>query len=134
MSDEQAKAAAAAAQGAAESGEPTIFDKIIAKEIPATIIYEDSKALAFRDISPQAPVHFLVIPKDRDGLVRLAKAEERHKELLGHLMWVASHVALQEGATDGFRVVVNDGPSACQSVYHLHLHVMAGRQLTWPPG
>ncbi len=80
---------------AADSDGPTIFDKIVAKQIPADIIYEDDQALAFRDIGPQAPVHFLVIPKQRDGLTRLSKAEEKHKQLLGHLLYVAQLVAKQ---------------------------------------
>ena len=79
----------------AQKEEPTIFDKIITKQIPADIIYEDDQALAFRDISPQAPVHFLVIPKQRDGLTRLSKAVEGNKEVLGHLLYVAQHVAKQ---------------------------------------
>ncbi len=80
---------------AAEEGAPTIFDKIISKQIPAKIIYEDDTALAFRDINPQAPVHFLVIPKHRDGLTQLSKSEPRHEQLLGHLLHVAGKVALQ---------------------------------------
>ncbi|GKU99966.1 hypothetical protein SLEP1_g12739 [Rubroshorea leprosula] len=110
------------------------FDKIIAKEIPSTIVYEDDKVLAFRDIDPQAPVHVLVIPKLRDGLTELGKAEPRHKEILGELLYAARVVAEKEGILDGFRVVINNGPSACQSVYHLHLHVLGGRQMKWPPG
>ncbi|KAI8473183.1 MAG: kinase C binding protein [Monoraphidium minutum] len=132
MSSEEQAAQAAAAQ--ADSDAPTIFDKIVAKQIPANIIYEDEQCLALRDIQPQAPVHFLVIPKDRDGLTRLCKAEERHKALLGHLLFVAQLVAKQEGLQPGFRVTINDGPQGCQSVYHLHLHIMGGRQLAWPPG
>ncbi|VFQ98523.1 unnamed protein product [Cuscuta campestris] len=118
----------------ANSEAPTIFDKIIAKEIPSTIVYEDEKVLAFRDINPQAPVHVLIIPKLRDGLSQLSKAEERHTEILGHLLFAAKVVAEKEGILDGFRVVVNNGPQACQSVYHLHLHVLGGRQMKWPPG
>jgi len=117
----------------ADSDGPTIFDKIISKQIPATIIYEDEESLAFRDISPQAPVHFLVIPKNRNGLTRLSKANEAHKQQLGHLLYVAQLVAKQEKLEPGFRVVINDGPEGCQSVYHLHLHVLGGRQLGWPP-
>jgi histidine triad (HIT) family protein len=83
----------------ADTEPPTIFDKIIKKEIPANIIYEDDQCLAFRDISPQAPTHFLVIPKNRDGLTRLSKSEERHKAILGHLMYVAGQVALQGRST-----------------------------------
>ncbi|XVE67536.1 hypothetical protein DITRI_Ditri08aG0168800 [Diplodiscus trichospermus] len=130
--DEEAAAKAAAIN--ADNGAPTIFDKIIAKEIPSTIVYEDDKVLAFKDINPQAPVHVLVIPKFRDGLTHLGKAEARHGEILGHLLYAAKIVAEKEGILDGFRVVINNGPSACQSVYHLHLHVLGGRQMKWPPG
>jgi len=118
------------ANAAAPSDGPTIFDKIISKQIPAKIIFEDDKCLAFRDISPQAPVHFLVIPKVRGNLSQLSKAKESDVPLLGHLFFVAQQVARQEGIADsGFRVVVNDGPQGSQSVYHLHLHVLGGRQM-----
>ncbi|XP_055682799.1 adenosine 5'-monophosphoramidase HINT1 [Lutzomyia longipalpis] len=129
FSDEAQKAREAAASGAA--AQPTIFDKIISKEIPANIIYEDSTCLAFNDIAPQAPVHFLVIPKKRIAMLELAKDED--KDILGHLMKVAGSLG-QEKAPNGFRLVVNNGPDGCQSVYHLHLHVLGGRQLEWPPG
>ncbi|KAK1557783.1 hypothetical protein Q3G72_031851 [Acer saccharum] len=128
------EAAAKAAAVNADSGTPTIFDKIIAKEISSTIVYEDEKVLAFRDINPQAPVHVLIIPKLRDGLTMLGKAEARHGEILSHLLYTAKIVAEKEGILDGFRVVINNGPDACQSVYHLHLHVLGGRQMKWPPG
>jgi histidine triad (HIT) family protein len=118
----------------ANSCEATIFDKIIAKEIPSDIIYEDNLCLAFRDIAPQAKTHFLVIPKIRSGLTQLSKAEEGHKELLGHLLYTAQKVAKQEKLDQGFRVVINDGVEGCQSVYHLHIHVVGGQQLSWPPG
>ncbi|XP_021285802.1 14 kDa zinc-binding protein isoform X2 [Herrania umbratica] len=118
--DEEAAAKAAAIN--ADSGVPTIFDKIIAKEIPSTIVYEDDKVLAFKDVNPQAPVHVLVIPKVRDGLTQLGKAEPRHGEILGQLLYAAKIVAEKEGIVDGFRVVINNGPSAC------------GRQMNWPPG
>ncbi|KAK3010440.1 hypothetical protein RJ639_012201 [Escallonia herrerae] len=130
--DEEASAKAAAAD--VDSGATTIFDKIIAKEIPSTVVYEDEKVLGFRDINPQAPVHVLLIPKARDGLTQLSKAEARHEEILGHLLYAAKKVAEKEGILHGFRVVINDGPTACQSVYHLHLHVLGGRQMKWPPG
>ncbi|KAG0499497.1 hypothetical protein HPP92_004188 [Vanilla planifolia] len=130
--DEETYAKTAA--GSSETRGPTIFDKIISKEIPSSIVYEDEKVLAFRDINPQAPVHVLVIPKLRNGLTQLGKAETRHAEILGHLLYVAKLVAEKEGITDGFRVVINNGPTACQSVYHLHLHVLGGRQMKWPPG
>ena len=113
----------------------TIFDKIVRKEIPATIIYEDDKCLAFRDIAPVAKVHFLVIPKDRDGLTGLSKAEDRHAALLGHMMVAAAKTAEQEGmGQSGYRLVINEGKHGCQSVYHLHIHVIGGQQLSWPPG
>ena len=103
---------------------PTIFDKIIAKEIPAKILYEDDLCLAFKDVAPQAPTHFLVIPKKRGNLSQLSKAKTEDKALLGHLMFIAQQVAHEEGiAGSGFRVVINDGKEGCQSVYHLHLHV-----------
>lgn len=130
--NEEALSRAAAAD--ADSGSPTIFDKIIAKEVPSTIVYEDDKVLAFRDINPQAPVHVVVIPKIRDGLTQLGKAEARHTVILGHLLHAAKLVAEKEGIVDGFRVVINNGPTACQSVYHLHLHILGGRQMRWPPG
>ncbi|KRX10066.1 HIT-like domain [Pseudocohnilembus persalinus] len=114
--------------------EVTLFDKIVRKEIPANIIYEDDICLAFRDISPQAPVHVILIPKDRNGLTQLSKAEEKHKDLLGHLMIAAAKVANQEKLEKGWRLVINDGPEGCQSIYHIHLHILGGTQLTWPPG
>lgn len=92
------------------------------------------QVLAFRDIAPQAPKHIIIIPKVKDGLTRLAKAEERHCEILGRLLYTAKLVAKQEGLEDGFRIVINDGPTACQSVYHLHIHLIGGRQMNWPPG
>ncbi|XP_051135927.1 14 kDa zinc-binding protein-like [Andrographis paniculata] len=130
--DEENAARAAAVNADTEA--PTIFDKIISREIPSAIVYEDENVLAFRDINPQAPVHVLVIPKIRDGLTKLSKAEQRHEEILGRLLHAAKIVAEKEGIADGFRVVINNGQSACQSVYHLHLHVLGGRQMKWPPG
>ncbi|CAL4953982.1 unnamed protein product [Urochloa decumbens] len=123
-----------AALAAEPVGGPTIFDKIIRKEIPSQVVYEDQKILAFRDISPQAPIHIIIIPKVKDGLSRLLKAEERHIEVLGSLLYGANIVAKQEGLEDGFRIVINDGPNGCQSVYHLHVHLLRGRQMNWPPG
>ncbi|XP_072243595.1 histidine triad nucleotide-binding protein 2, mitochondrial isoform X1 [Leuresthes tenuis] len=111
---------------------PTIFSKVIDKSIPADIIYEDEKCLAFRDISPQAPVHFLVIPKV--PIPRISAAKDDDAQLLGHLLVVAKNVAKQESLQDGYRVVINDGKLGAQSVYHLHIHVLGGRQMTWPPG
>ncbi|KAF8080228.1 hypothetical protein N665_0964s0009 [Sinapis alba] len=123
-----------AALAATPSDSPTIFDKIISKEIPSTVVYEDDKVLAFRDITPQGPVHILLIPKVRDGLTGLSKAEERHIDILGRLLYAAKLVAKQEGLDEGFRIVINDGPQGCQSVYHLHVHLIGGRQMNWPPG
>ncbi|KAG6443904.1 hypothetical protein O3G_MSEX003060 [Manduca sexta] len=120
----------AQAQSVAAPG-PTIFDKIISKEIKADIIYEDDLCLAFNDISPQAPVHFLVIPKRR--IPRLQDAQQSDLELLGHLMLVARSLGSQR-APSGWRLVVNNGRDGAQSVYHLHLHVLGGRQMGWPPG
>ena len=109
----------------------TLFEKIIQRQIPATIVYEDASTLAFRDISPQAPTHILVVPKK--PLPTLADATEADEALLGRLLLTANRVAAQEGLTD-FRVVVNNGAGAGQSVFHLHVHVLAGRPLAWPPG
>lgn len=114
------------------SSQKTIFQKIIDKEIPADILYEDDQCLAFRDISPQAPTHVLVIPKK--AMVSLAHAEENDAELLGHLLIIARKVAEQEGLVNGYRTVLNCGPDGGQSVDHLHVHVLGGRKLTWPPG
>lgn len=113
--------------------ENNIFARILRNEIPANVLHEDERCVAFEDVAPQAPVHFLVIP--RRPLVRLADAEEGDVGLLGHLLWVAKEVARQRGlAEDGFRVVINNGARAGQSVFHLHLHVLGGRELSWPPG
>lgn len=109
----------------------TIFGKIINREIPADIIYEDDQALAFRDVNPQAPVHFLVIPKK--PIAKLSDAEESDQALLGHLLLVANKVAKQEGLQD-FRLNVNNGAGASQTVFHLHIHVLGGRSFSWPPG
>merc|ERR1711973_640641 len=115
----------------AEGGN-TIFGKIIRKEIPSDILYEDEKCLAFRDINPKAPVHYLVIPKK--PIPQLSKAEDSDEQLLGHLLLVARKVAAEQKLDDGFRVVINDGKNGGQEVFHIHLHVMGGRQMAWPPG
>ncbi|RYR48514.1 hypothetical protein Ahy_A07g034535 isoform A [Arachis hypogaea] len=188
---------AALATAPSDADAPTIFDKIINKEIPSNVVYEDDKVFAFRDINPQAPTHILIIPKVKDGLTGLSKvfilslsintsqshytnfhsgtdrtneyaqwnyffprphwctssqagnsslpgtltnaliaimAEERHFEILGRLLYTAKLIAKQEGLDDGFRVVINDGPKGCQSVYHIHVHLLGGRQMNWPPG
>ncbi|KAF4324509.1 hypothetical protein BBO99_00001767 [Phytophthora kernoviae] len=113
--DERANADAAATSGAAASVGETIFDKILRKEIPAKIAYEDEQCLAFHDVNPQAPVHILLIPKHRDGLTQLAHAEEHHEAILGHLLYTAKLVAKQQNLDSGFRIVINDGADGCQS-------------------
>ena len=111
----------------------TLFQKIIDREIPADIVYEDDRCLAFRDINPAAPVHILVIPKK--PIPRIAAMADEDKALIGHLLSVCGEVARSEGiADDGFRVVTNNGDYAGQTVHHLHFHVLGGRQLGWPPG
>ena len=110
----------------------TIFGKIIRREIPADIVYEDELALAFRDISPQAPTHILVIPKQ--PIPKLADATEADQLLLGHLLLTAQKVASQEGLANGYRVVINTGEDGGQTVFHLHLHILGGRFMQWPPG
>ncbi|KDR19216.1 histidine triad nucleotide-binding protein 1 [Zootermopsis nevadensis] len=126
MADEVAKAQVAKAGG------DTIFGKILRKEIPCSFIYEDDQCVAFNDVNPQAPTHFLVIP--RKPIPQLSRSEDVDEQLLGHLLIVARKLAKDLGLGNGFRLVVNDGPDGCQSVYHLHVHVLAGRQLGWPPG
>ncbi len=113
------------------SQQTTIFDKIVSKQIPADILFEDEQALAFRDIKPQAPTHILIIPKRRITMLQEMKQED--KLLIGHLMWVATQIATQQGLLQGYRVVINNGKEGCQSVYHLHLHLLGGKQLGWPP-
>jgi histidine triad (HIT) family protein len=110
----------------------TIFKRIIDKEIPAKLLYEDELCLAFPDINPQAPTHVLVIPKKE--IPNLASALQEDQALLGHLLLVIQKLAGQLGLADGYRVVANCGPHGGQSVDHLHFHLLGGRQLTWPPG
>lgn len=110
----------------------SIFGKIIDKQIPADIVYEDDRCLAFRDVAPQAPVHVLVIPKKE--IASVDAMEEDDAPLLAHLWLVIRDVARQLELGDGYRVVVNCGRDAGQSVDHLHFHLLGGRQLTWPPG
>lgn len=111
----------------------TLFERLIAREIPAQILYEDDQCVAFRDINAQAPVHFLVVPKT--VIPRLGEALPEHKALLGHLLLAAATTARQLGLADsGFRVVINHGPDGGETVPHLHLHVLGGRVMTWPPG
>ncbi|KAM3956136.1 histidine triad nucleotide binding protein 1 [Aphomia sociella] len=128
MADDEVKLAQSAAPGG-----DTIFGKILRKEIPAKFVYEDDQCVAFHDVNPQAPTHILVIP--RKPIPQLSKAEDEDEQLLGHLMIAARKVAAQEGLDkNGFRLVINDGRDGAQSVYHLHIHVIGGRQLGWPPG
>ncbi|CAG5116693.1 unnamed protein product [Candidula unifasciata] len=116
----------------AKPGGDTIFGKIIRREIPADLLHEDDQCIAFNDISPQAPVHFLVVPKK--PIVKLSDAEDSDEQLLGHLLIVARKVAKAKGLQNGYRVTINDGPDGGQAVYHIHVHVMGGRQMDWPPG
>jgi histidine triad (HIT) family protein len=110
----------------------TIFSKIIRREIPANIVYEDDLALAFTDVNPQAPVHILVIPKK--PIVNIATAETEDQALLGHLLLTVQKVAAKAGLENGYRVVMNTGNDGGQTVYHLHIHILGGRPLSWPPG
>ena len=126
MSDEVSKAQSAAAGG------DTIFGKIVRKEIPAKIVHEDDLCLAFHDVNPQAPTHVLVIPKQPMAMIQDAKPEDA--PLLGHLMVTAAQVATKLGLGNGYRLVINNVRDGAQSVYHLHVHILGGRQMTWPPG
>lgn len=111
----------------------TLFEKIADRDIPASIVYEDELCLCFRDISPQAPVHLLLVPKK--PIPRLALSTEEDVALLGHLMSKVPHIAKGEGLLEsGFRTVINNGPDAGEAVPHLHIHILGGRKLTWPPG
>jgi histidine triad (HIT) family protein len=111
----------------------TIFEKIIAREIPADIVFEDDQCLAFRDINPQAPVHVLLVPKR--VIPRLGEAKPDDHALLGHLLVKAGEVARSLGIGEsGFRVVINHGPDGGETVPHLHLHIFGGRHMAWPPG
>ena len=111
----------------------TIFEKIIAREIPAKIIWEDDDAIAFHDVNPQAPVHVLIVPKK--VISRLAAASEKDDKILGKLMLVAGKLATELGIEkSGYRVVINSGPDAGESVPHLHVHLLGKRALAWPPG
>ncbi|HEV7801715.1 MAG TPA: histidine triad nucleotide-binding protein [Burkholderiales bacterium] len=110
----------------------TIFGKVVSREIPADIVYEDEHCLAFRDINPQAPTHVLLIPKKE--IPRLIDATPEDEALLGHMMIAAGRIARELGVGDAFRLVVNNGADAGQSVFHLHMHLLAGRPMKWPPG
>ena len=111
----------------------TLFEKIIAGEIPADIVYEDQWCVAFRDVNPQAPVHVLVVP--RKPVVNVAQAGPEDVELMGRVLAAAAQVARLEGVVEsGYRLVLNNGAGAGQSVFHMHCHVLGGRPLSWPPG
>ena len=110
-----------------------LFCRIIAGEVPADILHTDGRSVAIRDINPQAPTHLLVIP--REHIESLDEASQRDEATLGHLLRVAAKLANQEGLSDsGYRTVINNGAGAGQSVFHLHVHVLGGRQMNWPPG
>lgn len=111
----------------------TLFERIISREIPAQIVYEDDLVLAIRDIKPQAPVHVLIVPKK--PISRIAQAKPEDHKVLGHLLLKAAEVAAQLGLNqNGYRLVINNGPDAGESVPHLHCHILGGRPMAWPPG
>ena len=111
----------------------TIFGKVLRGEIPSDRVWEDEHCIAFRDINPAAPTHILVIP--RDDIPTMNDIDESNKHIIGHMVFVATQVAKQEGvAEDGYRLVINCNERGGQTVYHLHMHVIGGRQLSWPPG
>lgn len=110
----------------------TLFSKIINREIPADIVYEDDLCLAFRDIEPQAPVHILLVPKK--SIMKISDATKTDQSLLGHLLLKAGDIAKEEGYEDAFRLVMNNGVEAGQTVFHLHIHILAGREFSWPAG
>lgn len=110
-----------------------LFCKIVQKEIQSDIVYEDEHVIAFKDIQPQAPLHLLIIP--RQHISSLTEVTKQDRELLGHIQWVATHLAEKHGvASSGYRTVYNCGDDGQQSVYHIHLHLLGGRGLQWPPG
>ena len=110
----------------------TIFQKIIDREIPAKIEHEDEHCVVLHDIQPQAPVHLLIVPKKL--IPRVGEASNDDQAVLGHLLLVARKVARQVGLANGYRLVINNGPDGCESVPHLHIHLLGQRQLGWPPG
>ena len=110
----------------------TIFQKIADKEIPAKLVHEDDLCVAFHDVAPQAPIHILIVP--RQLIARVGEAQAPDQALLGHLLMVAGQVARQLGLAKGFRLVINHGPDGGESVPHLHVHLLGGRALSWPPG
>jgi histidine triad (HIT) family protein len=116
-----------------ENENETVFQKIISREIPADILYEDDRAIAIRDINPVAPIHYLVIPKQTLPSLREATADD--ESLLGHMLVIAARIAREQGISeDGYRVVINSGSHGGQEVFQLHMHVLGGRGMAWPPG
>jgi histidine triad (HIT) family protein len=109
-----------------------IFCKIVAGQIPSTAVFQDSLAYAFADVNPKAPTHILIVPREHIDSLSAARAD--HSQLLGHLLSTAAEIARQKGLGNGYRIVINSGPDGGQTVDHLHLHLLGGRQLTWPPG
>ncbi len=112
--------------------EKTLFERIMDREIPADFVYEDDRCFAIRDINPAAPQHILVIP--RKPIDRIQNMAEADRELVGHLLWAGGKIAKEQGFEDAYRVVINNGAGAGQSVFHLHVHLLSGRDLSWPPG
>jgi histidine triad (HIT) family protein len=111
----------------------TLFEKIVAREIPATIVFEDDEVIAFRDVKPQAPTHVLIVPKQ--VIPRIAEAKPEDHQVLGHLLLKAAQVAKELGLSKGgYRLVINNGPDAGETVPHLHCHIIGGRSMAWPPG
>ena len=115
-----------------DNQEDTIFAKIIRREIPADIVYETDRVLAFNDISPQAPIHILIIPKK--AMRDVSSVKDADAEIVGELFLAARDLVQKLGIKGGYRLVVNNGPQAGQAVFHLHMHLLAGRDFTWPPG
>lgn len=112
--------------------EKTLFQKIMDGEIPGEMVYEDDLCIVLRDINPQAPTHMLVIP--RKPIPRIAEAEQGDQELLGHLLLIARQMAREQELSSGFRIVINNGSDGGESVPHLHVHLLGGRSMSWPPG
>lgn len=110
----------------------TIFARIIDREIPAKIVYEDDRVLAFHDVNPQAPIHILIIPKK--AIDRIENLSPGDRELAGHMVWAAAQIAKEQQLVDGYRLVFNNGENAGQTVFHIHLHLLGGRHMGWPPG
>ena len=110
----------------------TLFQKIISREIPAEIVYEDSDCIAINDIAPQAPFHILIIPKKL--IPRIAAVEKEDQQVIGKLLLVAAEIARDKDLGEGFRIVINNGPDGGETVPHLHVHLLGGRKLVWPPG